>query len=293
MTSTVRILVCILAQHVFAMPVPEVSKQELQKAEELTKERMREGKTDENLEKVIKAAQSEEKKLDHEEEDEEKKRAAIDAEFDKVTDRAQTKLESEKEKFEKRTDSDLEAFEQHEESIGEKFKEREEADMDKFEKALLPDEDVHAKHASSFMETGRGREDGEPARHNVFDLSGVKKRLLEISETAEDIAKKEHIEKTREHDRFLGFDEKLSEFNDKMNTRLAKDESDFESKIQSGVDSTAKKNEENFDAFKAAEEHDGDLFKKAMDTGSNEESTMHLHTPSSFLQAKKTYHLRK
>merc|ERR1719197_1668642 len=141
MTSAVRILVCILAQHVlgvFAMPVPEVSKQELQKAEELTKERMREGKTDENLEKVIKAAQSEEKKLDHEEEDEEKKRAAIDAEFDKVTDRAQTKLESEKEKFEKRTDSDLEAFEQHEESIGEKFKEREEADMDKFEKALLP-----------------------------------------------------------------------------------------------------------------------------------------------------------
>jgi len=280
MISAVRILVCIFAQHVFAMPTPEVSKQELQKAEELTTERMREGKVDENLEKVIKAAQSEEKKLDNEEEQEEKKRTAIDAEFDKVTDKAQQKLESEKEKFEKRTDSDLEAFEQHEESIGEKFKEREEADMDKFEKALLPDEDVHAKHASSFMETGSGREDGEPMRHNVFDLSGVKKRLLEISETAENIAKKEHIEKTREHDRFLGFDEKLSEFNDKMNTRLAKDETDFENKIQSGVDAVAKKNEENFDAFKAAEEHDGDLFKKAMDVGNNnEDSTVQLHMP--------------
>jgi len=195
-------------------------------------------------------------------------------------------LEKQKDDFQKRTESDLSSFETKEEDIGEKFKERGEADMEKFEKALLPDGvDVRPE---SFMEIRPG---DLPEKHNIFDLSSAKKKLLEISETALNLEKKEKYEKKKTKDRYAEFDQRIADDNEKVDKRLDSDESDFEAKIKAGVDAVQDKEEKQFEKFQKTEEHDKELFRTAMGYDHDDEIAvppeqhhMRFHDPSSFVE---------
>merc|ERR1719335_18544 len=101
----------------------------------------------------MQSARSQLKRMDAVASREDAKEKDIDDEFDKVTSKAETTFERQKEDFEKKTDTDMDNFERKEDKVEEKFKDRSEKDMEKFENAILPDGE------SSFLQIGE-RGDG-------------------------------------------------------------------------------------------------------------------------------------
>merc|ERR1719240_1594866 len=112
------------------------------------------------------------KRLDAVAAQEDHKEKDIDDEFDKVTSKAETTFERQKEDFEKKTEGDMDSFERKEEQVEENFKSRSEKDMDKFENALLPDGD-----ASSFLQI---RDHGDGEFDYKYNIGQDKKKLVGI-----------------------------------------------------------------------------------------------------------------
>merc|ERR1719335_1859302 len=121
----------------------------------MSEDREKQGKVDDALERTMQSARAQLKRMDAVASREDAKEKDIDDEFDKVTAKAETTFERQKEDFEKKTESDMDKFEHKEEQVEEKFKDRFEKDMQKFEDALLPDGE-----SSSFLQIG-DRSDGE------------------------------------------------------------------------------------------------------------------------------------
>merc|ERR1719321_198040 len=197
----------------------------------MSEEREKQGKVDDALERTMQSARSQLQKMDAVASREDAKEKDIDDEFDKVTSKAETTFERQKEDFEKKTDSDMDNFEWKEQQVEEKFKDKSDKDMQKFEDAILPDGE------SSFLQI-RDRGDGEVDYKEAFGRD--KKKLVGIQEQIQGIVGKEMAQKKRMKDRNLKFEAKLDVMTDRANKKFEKQENAFESKLTEETDAAGK-----------------------------------------------------
>lgn len=252
-----------------AEPFAHLSDKQMDEVMEMSAEREKEGKVDDTLERTMQNARSQLKRMNSVASREDAKEKDIDDEFDKVTAKAETTFERQKEDFEKKTESDMDKFEHKEEQVEEKFKDRSEKDMQKFEDALLPD-----GGESSFLQV-RDNDVGDNGEFDYkYSIGQDKKKLVGIQEMIQGVAAKEMSLKKKVKDRTMKFDAKLDVMTDRANKKFDQDESTFESKLEEETETAEKKDEDSVDKFKAGMEKDADEFAEAMGV---ERPTVHHH----------------